>query len=86
MDRSWADVIFWTVVITVIAITVIISGFILMEGFNPEYAPNVEVHMCDYKACCEDQTDNYFDCDSDSSGCPNVIPNWTHPDCGGGGP
>ena len=43
-----------------------------------------EVHMCDYKACCEDQTDNYFDCDS--TGCPNVIPNWTHPNCSGGGP
>ena len=84
MNHFEGDKVIWMAVITVIALLIAGAGYVIMQELNPEHAPNVEVHMCDYKACCEDQTDNCFDCDS--TGCPNVIPNWTHPNCREGGP
>ena len=90
MDHSWVDVIFWTFAIFAIAVTVIVSGFILMEGFNPEYTPgsgwgNSGNHLCDYEACCSIYpADRAWGCDS--QGCEATVPNWTHPNCSGGGP
>ena len=67
-------------------IVIFILGFLAAACIVFVYAPQQEpVHMCDYKACCDSDTmRNDFDCDS--MGCPNVIPNWTHPNCSGDPP
>ncbi|MFA5716058.1 MAG: hypothetical protein WC998_09970 [Candidatus Paceibacterota bacterium] len=91
MDSSHCNGACWAVVIIVIAIAIIIAGFIIIEMRNPpKYSANVGWgnsgnHLCDYGACCSIYpADRAWGCDS--QGCEATIPNWTHPNCNGGGP
>ena len=91
MGNSLRNDAYWAMVIIVIAIAIIIAGFVIAETFNPKYSANSinnrgwgdsGNHLCDYEACCSIcPADRAWGCDS--QGCEATIPNWTHPNCSG---
>lgn len=76
---------YWWALLGVVGLVLAVTVGVVILRNTTENLDEIYSAPCSYEACCNpDLNERTFSCDG--SGCPNVVPNWTKPICGGGTP